>query len=102
MQYEDPANPYLVRWRKPIPNNTAGKGYVEQPGEGINIRWQTRDAAPSDYENALADALEIAFEAGARSPEDMVESFSTHGFRQRSGDAWTVQALVAEMRALGK
>ena len=51
-----------------MPNNVAGKGYIEQPGKVANLVWQTRAAAPTAYENALGDALQAAFEGGAETP----------------------------------
>ena len=51
-------NPYLKPWQAAQPNNVAGKGQIEVPGRVPNIVWQNRAAAPTDYENALGDALE--------------------------------------------
>ncbi len=94
-------NPNLVPWERPAPNNVAGKGHIEKPGHVTNIVWQTRAAAPTAYENALGDALEAAFEAGARSPEDIVRAFNRTGLLAADGQSWTEERFLAEMRRLG-
>ncbi len=63
--------------------------------------WQTRVAVPTAYEDALGDALEAAFEAGAKSPEDIVRSFNQAGLLGADGQAWTEERFLAEMRRLG-
>lgn len=94
-------NPYLKPWEAAEPNNTAGKGVIETPGEVGNIIWQTRASEPSAYENALGDALEEAFESGAGSLEDLVQKLNAQGFRNADGSTWTVEAFRAEMARLG-
>jgi len=94
-------NPNLVPWERPAPNNVAGKGHIEQPGKVANIVWQTRAAAPTAYENALADALEAAFEGGAKNPGDIVRAFNRTNFLAVDGQPWTEEAFLAEMRRLG-
>ncbi|GAB7547270.1 MULTISPECIES: recombinase-like helix-turn-helix domain-containing protein [unclassified Cupriavidus] len=94
-------NPNLAPWERPAPNNVAGKGHIEQPGKVANIVWQTRVAVPTAYEDALGDALEAAFEAGAKSPEDIVRSFNQAGLLGADGQAWTEERFLAEMRRLG-
>ena len=94
-------NPNLAPWERPAPNNVAGKGHIEQPGKVANIVWQTRAAMPTAYEDALGDALEAAFEAGAKSPEDIVRSFNRAGLLGADGQAWTEERFLAEMRRLG-
>ena len=51
-------NPHLKPWLAPQPNNVAGKGVIEKPGETENFVWQTRKAEPTQYENDFGDALE--------------------------------------------
>ncbi|MBY4732928.1 hypothetical protein K6V90_20535 [Cupriavidus pauculus] len=94
-------NPNLVPWERPAPNNVAGKGHIEKPGQVANIVWQTRAAEPTAYENKLGDALEAAFEAGAKSPEDIVRAFNRVGLLTADGQLWTEQGFLAEMRRLG-
>nr|WP_092142828.1 recombinase-like helix-turn-helix domain-containing protein [Cupriavidus sp. YR651] len=94
-------NPNLVPWERPAPNNVAGKGQIEQPGKVVNIVWQTRAAAPTAYEDALGDALESAFEGGARTPEDIVRAFNHAGFLAADGQGWTEERFLAEIHRLG-
>jgi hypothetical protein len=94
-------NPGLTPWQKPAPNNVAGKGKIEVPGAMPNIVWQTRAAAPTEYENALGDALEAVFEGGAESAEQVVEGLNGLGFRTPDGQAWSVPRFESEMARLG-
>lgn len=94
-------NPGLQPWKAPEPNNVAGKGQIEEPGQMKNIIWQTRAAAPTAYENALGDALEAVFSAGAETVEQVVEGLNAHGFRRADGGAWSVDQFEAEMARLG-
>lgn len=94
-------NPYLKPWEAAQPNNVAGKGVVEIPGKVDNIVWQTRASIPTDYENALGDALEKAFEGGASSLEAIVSSLNAQAFRNADGSAWTVESFGAEIARLG-
>jgi hypothetical protein len=94
-------NPQLKPWQTPAPNNVAGKGKIEVPGEMSNIVWQNRAAAPTDYENALGDALEAVFHGGAETAEQVVAGLNAAGFRMPDGQAWTVALFEAEMARLG-
>jgi hypothetical protein len=94
-------NPYLKPWQAAQPNNVAGKGQIEVPGQVPNIVWQNRAAAPTDYENALGDALEKVFADGAETSEQVVAGLNAMAFRTTAGDAWTTAAFEAEMARLG-
>ncbi len=94
-------NPGLKPWESPSPNNVAGKGQIEVPGQARNIVWQTRSAAPTDYENALGDALEQVFGGGAETLEQVVEGLNKLGFRAADGRPWTAAGFEAEMARLG-
>ena len=94
-------NPYLKPWQAAQPNNVAGKGQIEVPGQVENIVWQHRASAPSDYENALGDALERVFADGAESTDEVVAGLNALAFRTADGLAWTVAAFEAEMARLG-
>ena len=94
-------NPNLKPWQTPAPNNVAGKGHIEVPGQASNIVWQNRAAPPTAYENALGDALEQVFEAGAISIEQVVEGLNGQGFRMSDGGTWTVERFEHEMSRLG-
>ena len=94
-------NPYLKPWQPAQPNNVAGKGQIEVPGQVENIVWQNRAAAPSDYENALGDALERVFADGAETPAQVVAAFNARAFHTAEGTQWTVASFEAEMARLG-
>ena len=66
-----------------------------------NIVWQTRSAAPTDYENALGDALEQAFGGGAETLDEVVQALNTQGFRAADGRPWSAASFEAEMARLG-
>ncbi len=94
-------NPQLKPWLTPTPNNVAGKGKIEVPGQMSNIVWQNRTAPPSDYENGLGDALELVFNGGAETPEQIVAGLNQHGFRMTNGQPWTTASFDTEMARLG-
>ena len=94
-------NPHLRPWSAPAPNNVAGKGKIEVPGQIHNIVWQNRAAAPTPFETSLGDALEQAFDGGAETAEQVVQALNTAGFRSRDGTRWTVASFEAELAGLG-
>ncbi|RDU99867.1 recombinase-like helix-turn-helix domain-containing protein [Trinickia dinghuensis] len=95
-------NPWLKPWLAPQPNNVAGKGVIEKPGETENFVWQTRKAEPTQYENDFGDALEQAFEAGAAELDEVVAGLNRIGFRTPEGAAWDETRLAAELRRLAE
>jgi hypothetical protein len=95
-------NPYLKPWLAPQPNNVAGKGVIEKPGEATNFVWQTRKAEPTRYENDLGDALEQVFEAGAVELQEVVDGLNRLGFRSQEGETWTAERLAAEFSRLAE
>lgn len=94
-------NPGLQPWKSPAPNNVAGKGEIEEPGQMKNIIWQTRAAAPTPFENALGDALEVVFGAGAETAEQVAAGLNANGFRRADGSVWTAEAFESDMARLG-
>ncbi len=94
-------NPHLKPWQAAQPNNVAGKGQIDVPGQVPNIVWQTRATAPTDYENALGDALERAFEGGAETVEQVVASLNQQTVRAADGRSWSAASFEAEMARLG-
>lgn len=94
-------NPSLKPWQTPTPNNVAGKGHIEVPGQARNIVWQNRAAPPTAYENALGDAFESVFEQGAQTLEQVIEGLNKVGIRTPDGQPWTVASFEAEMARLG-
>lgn len=94
-------NPNLHQWKDLPAQRVAGTGYIEIPGKAENLRWQTRSCVPSQFENELADALEKAYEAGAKTAEEIVNALNAQNFKTRSGHAWTVALFESEMAILG-
>lgn len=94
-------NPKLKPWEKPQPNNVAGKGKIEEPGTAGNIVWQNRAASPTEYENALGDALERVFEGGATTLDEVVAGLNELNFRTADSQLWTPERYEAELARLG-
>ena len=94
-------NPNYKPWEKPAPNNTAGKGKVEEPGKAENIVWQNRSMPPTAYENALGDALEKVFDSGATTLQEVVAGLNQLNFRTPDSQAWTCERYEAELARLG-
>ncbi|WP_179402080.1 recombinase-like helix-turn-helix domain-containing protein [Burkholderia guangdongensis] len=95
-------NPYLKPWKAPEPNNVAGKGQIEQPGQVENQIWQTRKAEPTRYENDFGDALEQVFGAGATELADVVDGLNRLGFRTPDGALWTTERFRSEVASLAE
>ncbi len=93
-------NPFLKPWMQPHPNRIAGKGEIERPGQVANIPWQTRSAAPTEYENQLGDALETVFESGATTLEEVVSGLNEIGLRTLEGRPWDAATFEAELARL--
>jgi hypothetical protein len=94
-------NPNLKLLQAAQPNNIAGQGRIEVPGQTPNLVWQTRAVPPTAWENALADALQNAFEADALTLDAVVASLNAQGVRAADGQVWTAQSLEAVMADLG-
>lgn len=94
-------NPRLRNWERPRPNNVAGKGHIEKPGQARNIIWQTRAAAPTESENALGDALEKALGAGADSLAALASAVNAENLLAPDGSEWNETSLAAELHRLG-
>jgi len=108
----DPAgfNPYLSRLPQGGSNERAdlpasARGDIDAPGRAVgggdNIVWQTRDHAPTAYENRLGDAIEAAFEAGADSALAMAEHLNRQGLLAPDGAPWSAASFEAAMHELG-
>jgi hypothetical protein len=93
-------NPFLKRSREPRPD-APSKGEIEAPGQSVNLVWQTRVAAPTDYENRLGDALERVFGEGAQSLADVVARLNAIPFPAPNGKPWDEASFAAEIKRLG-
>ena len=67
-----------------------------------NIVWQSRAAPPSDYENALGDALENLFRDKIHDLPGIVAGLNEAGIHGPDGRYWTEASFQAEMARLGR
>lgn len=74
---------------------------LERVDEVQNVRWQTRPAPLSDYENALADALQAIFGQEIYDLPGIVRRLNEQGPKPPTGAAWTEELFAAEMARLG-
>ena len=94
-------NPFLKPWNGLAPDQVAGKGKIEKPGEVENIVHQTRPAPPTGYENRLGDALQEIFGADIDQLPDVVAQLNDLGVQTESGEDWTEESFQSEMKRLG-
>lgn len=95
-------NPYIEPYRHPRPNQTAGVGQIFEGAARELIVWQTRPAVPTEYEAALASALEQIFAQRVYELPDIVAALNREGLRTPDGEAWTETNFQATFRELGK
>ena len=62
---------------------------------------QSRMHAPTEWELALAGALEGAFTRGAYELDALVAALNASRVRPREGGTWTVEGFTKTMRELG-
>ena len=94
-------NPHLKNLQRPEPDQTAGKGKIQKPGEGDNLVHQTRATPPTDYENNLGQALEEIFSENITEINDVVRRLNELGIQTHKGGTWTEEAFLSEMKRLG-
>lgn len=94
-------NPKLRSWERAQPNNVAGKGYIEKPGDVKNIVWQTRSHTPTESENALGHALESVLDDGAETLAQIVDGLNARDLVAPDGAKWTETSLANELHRLG-
>ena len=94
-------NPNLKPWRRPEPNQVAGKGRIENPDKVENIVHQTRHSPPTEYENRLGDALTEIFGSGIGDLGEIVTSLNTMGVKSPDGKRWSEESFGIEMKRLG-
>lgn len=95
-------NPFLKPFIERRRSQAAGRGQIFGAPERELIVWQTRPAAPTEYELTLASALEQIFAQRIYELPQIVAALNRDGVRTRDGDAWTEDNLVATLRELGK
>jgi hypothetical protein len=74
---------------------------IERPDQVRNIVWQTRVAPPTEYENALGDALQKIFAEQVHDLPGIVSRLNATAVRAPGGAAWTEEIFTAEMARLG-
>ena len=93
-------NENLTPWREQKPSNKGGKGSIESYDKLENIVWQNRQASPTDYENALGDALEDVMSDGTHSLEGIVAGLSKHRVKMQDGSEFTEKNFKEELKRL--
>lgn len=93
-------NPWLANNGRSANANKGTPATIQDPKNPGNLVWQTRDRIPSDFENALGDALERIFEDGIEGLAEIVERLNRDGPAPNSGE-WTEKTFQAEMKRLG-
>lgn len=93
-------NPNLSPWTWPTHIDPAGQKSINKPADPGNIIWQNRPAPPTSYENALGDALEQVFDAGAVELAEVVAKLNDLGVKDQNGSAWTEETFTFEMKRL--
>jgi hypothetical protein len=94
-------NPNLSPWTWPVNIDPAGQKTLDKPADMGNMIWQNRPAQPTAYENALGDAFEKVFEAGAVELPDVVARLNELGIKTPQDTAWTEESFTREMKKLG-
>lgn len=62
---------------------------------------QTRDRAPTEYEDLLGDALERIFADGATEVDQVVAGLNDLAAPSPDGQPWTRDLFLSEMKRLG-
>ena len=94
-------NPLLKAFLARARGTEPEKGRIERADDAQNIEWQTRPAAPSDYENALGDALVACFEEGIEDLTPLVKRLNDLAVKSPDGDAWTEEIFQTVLARLG-
>lgn len=94
-------NEKLARWINSTPSSEAGINNIQIPGQVEHLVWQNRYKAPSLYEQDFVQHLLTAFTAGITELNDLVNALNDQGFRDESGDQWSVESFSTEMQRLG-
>lgn len=91
-------NAYLAE----VGDAKGGGRFIEEPDSVPNFVFQTRGGALEPYEEALAQALTSAFDAGAFEFRELVAALNANGSRTADGSEWAEPTLDAELDRLGQ
>lgn len=94
-------NVLLHDWLARREDSKGDEASIERPDEVRNIRWQTRPAPLTDYENALADSLQAIFGEEIYDLAGIVRQLNERGPKPPGGGAWSEETFTAEMARLG-
>ncbi len=94
-------NEKLARWINSTPSSDAGINNIQIPGQVEHLVWQNRYKEPSPYEQDFVQHLLQAFSNDVTELNDLVETLNQQGFREESGELWTVENFSTEMQRLG-
>ena len=93
-------NENLTRWREQKPSNKGGQGGIETYDKLENVVWQSRSAPPTEYEDALADALEDIMSDGTHDLAGIAAGLAKHRVKAQDGKAFTEDSLKEEFKRL--
>jgi phenylpropionate dioxygenase-like ring-hydroxylating dioxygenase large terminal subunit len=89
-------NPWLAEPR----GNKGDAETVENPGDPLLLRWQTRARPPSEHEDRLADALTAIFGDEVYELSGIAARLNDAGVPAPGGGPWTGDAFTSAMRTL--
>jgi hypothetical protein len=95
-------NPYLAGLKiNAAEPGKGGSGNIERAAAVENIPWQTRPAALTPFEDALAETLQAMFRDGVEALPDVVARLNASDVKHPEG-GWTeqnYQSLMARLAA---
>ena len=94
-------NEKLARWINSTPSSDAGINNIQIPGQVEHLVWQNRYKQPSLYEQDFVQHLIQAFSRDVVELDDLISALNQQGFRDESGESWTVETFSTEMQRLG-
>ncbi len=94
-------NVALQQWLAKGGDTKGDEASIERVDQVQNVRWQTRPAPLSDYENALADTLQAIFGDEVYDLPGIVRRLNERGPKPPNAAAWTEELFTAERARLG-
>ncbi|MDA0238582.1 MAG: hypothetical protein O3A84_00965 [Proteobacteria bacterium] len=88
------------RWLSVKRRNKGGEDTVIPVGNAEMIPHQTRSRPVTEYEEQLADTLEVIFAGGVEELPDIVAGLNESIVPPPSGASWTVEMFKDEMSRL--
>jgi len=91
-------NPWLSKTHQ----NKGGTDYLETYDPPTLLPWQTRSAQPTEFEQALADALQEIFGEEVYDLPDIVSLLNKSGVNPPEEGDWTEANFQSVMKRLGE